>query len=339
VEPFLCQKKTTDSKDPFIKWAAAFLKKHGAPLIPIASGANRFLFEEVDRYELTYRCVLILKDLEKKKKSPKLKGSANDAQTIFCKLFSFMGIGRLKAFFSPEINVAFVHDSSIFVPESSLTRDLVVKVLNVSHSQVEGSQGENYSCLLQSIFEKITVGSRRFESSDATVVINRAKEICKESRDFLVSANINVPHENVTKKSTRKLITLDSDDEICEMEKNSSSSSTKDQSAPTTMNDIENQIKRVSQRAKSRKRNNHGNVANNTIIPEAMFENDNAGNDCCLRPSSSLTSVNVSAAFGGGFIWFDNISAAQVENDKFEAEHQNKIVKLREILDKAKKNC
>ena len=52
--------KTTKSKDPFIQWAANYLRKNGTPLVPIEKGSNRYLFEEVHESELTDRCVKIL---------------------------------------------------------------------------------------------------------------------------------------------------------------------------------------------------------------------------------------------------------------------------------------
>ena len=52
--------KTIKSKDPFIQWAANYLRKNGTPLVPIEKGSNRYLFEEVHESELTDRCVKTL---------------------------------------------------------------------------------------------------------------------------------------------------------------------------------------------------------------------------------------------------------------------------------------
>jgi hypothetical protein len=81
--------KTTKSYDPFIKWAADFLKSHGAPLVPIEPGANRYLFEEVSEAELTDRCVRILKGNLR-------EGGAKVLHASFKKLLSFMGLSRAK---------------------------------------------------------------------------------------------------------------------------------------------------------------------------------------------------------------------------------------------------
>ena len=113
-------KKTTDSKDPFINWCATFLKKHGAPLVSISPGANRYLFQEVDSFDLIDRCVSILKGLDKANRNNSNE-SSKEIQSICSNFFAFMGIGRVKPYFHTEINVAFVHNFSIFIPKAPLT--------------------------------------------------------------------------------------------------------------------------------------------------------------------------------------------------------------------------
>ncbi len=336
-------KKTTDSKDPFIKWSANFLEKHGAPLIPIAKGANRFLFEEVDRYELTEKCVSILKQLERGTKNT--KGKPNQKQNIFQKFLTFVGIGRAKVFFSPEIAVAFVHENSIFIPEVSLSRDIIVKVLNVCHSQLEGSNGENYSCLLQSIFEKVPPTSADFDIKLAIQVIDRAKEVLKEQRNFLVNANNitdkasrSVTNNAKEDKAVRSIISIDSDDDSSlENRKPSTKPSSNEQLISTNFAHLEEQIKNVTKRVTSKKRTQDGGDKPNPIIPESLFEDDNAGNDVCLRPSSSLVKMDVSTAFGGDCIWFDKTSAAQIRSGKFNLQNQRKIALMRNVLEEAKR--
>ena len=44
--------KTTESKEPFLKWAATYLARRGAPLFPIAAGAHKLLFTEASEDEL-----------------------------------------------------------------------------------------------------------------------------------------------------------------------------------------------------------------------------------------------------------------------------------------------
>ncbi len=342
-------KKTTDSKDPFINWAATFLRQNGAPLVPIAKGANKILFEEVDRYDLTERCVMILKQNEKDR--AKLKVSNNDAQTIFRKFFTFLGIGRSKVFFSPDVHVAFVHNSFIFIPESTLTRDLVVKVLNVCHSQIEGSSGENYSSLLQAIFEVISPSKKTIELTDATKLIDQAKKVLKDTKNFLFKSseennNLDVSRkakDDVVSKSnegvvgtankgvvstSNNIVILDSDSDDDEINDSSekTSSATSQQMVPTTIADIEDQIiKKARQREIS-----------NSFIPESAFQGDNAGNDPSLRPSSSLVRVDVSASLGDGFVWFDATNASQYQNNTFSPNAIKSMKSLKKVVEEAK---
>jgi len=183
--------KTTGSKDPFIQWAASFLQKNGAPLVPIEKGANRYLFEEVNESELTDRCVQILLQ------SGGSSTSSNDgiARKFFHRIFMSMGIGRAKVHFFPDVKIAFVHYASIFIPEvTHLTRDLIVRVLNICNSHIEGVDAESYSCLMQAVFEILptTVATAAavaqknvIEVADAVKVVNRAKTIRKEIDNFL----------------------------------------------------------------------------------------------------------------------------------------------------------
>ena len=53
--------KTAKKKNPFFGWASDFLKRNNTPLILIEKGSNKYLFEEIDEYELTGRCVEIIK--------------------------------------------------------------------------------------------------------------------------------------------------------------------------------------------------------------------------------------------------------------------------------------
>lgn len=53
-------KRTTESKQPFIKWASDFLGQIGAPIFPLDPKANKHLFSEVSEEELEDRCVVEL---------------------------------------------------------------------------------------------------------------------------------------------------------------------------------------------------------------------------------------------------------------------------------------
>ena len=47
--PVFVSEKTLRSKDPFIAWAAQFLKKRDAPLYPLVEGSSKYLFTEVSQ--------------------------------------------------------------------------------------------------------------------------------------------------------------------------------------------------------------------------------------------------------------------------------------------------
>lgn len=98
--------------------------------------------------------------------------------------------------------------------------------------------------------------------------------------------------------------------------------------------DLEAQIQEVSKRAVPEK-GSKNRSSSNSIIPESMFENDNAGNDICLRPSSSLVEVQVDENLGSGSIWFDKQSATQVQNKNFNVS-STLILLLRQTLVEAK---
>lgn len=299
--------------------------------MPITKGANRLLFEEIDRYELTERCVSILKQLQKQKSS--FKQRPNDSKKIFGNLFSFMGMGKLKVFFSPDINVVFVHNMSLFMPETELTRDFIVKVLNVCHSQVDGSSGETFSCLLQSIFEKIDNSTSTFDTAVASMVISRAKDVLKESINFVVKNDITSTTRPAEKSQsidhTNTIISLHSVDDNISDDGETSSSNNQPLSMPTTFARIEEKIRNINQKVSE-------NENMNSMIQGSAFENDNAGNDCCLQPSSSLIRMNVDDDLGSGSMWFDNTSASQIESGEFPVETKNAIFTLRKSLDEAK---
>jgi len=334
--------KTTSSKDPFINWAAAFLKKNGAPLIPIETGANKYLFEEVNEFDLSDRCVKIILRKLKDCKRGKSNHDNKIARPFFRKLFSFMGIRRTEAFFSPDIAVAFVHNSNIFIPEATLTRDLIVRVLNVCNTYLGGADAECYSCLLQAVFETLPakVANITIELVDATKVVDRAKDVQKEARGFLKnpSAATDVAEEKCSssKRVTQIDMTSDSaievdltsnDEENDEELIGGNDDPMEEDMIPKSRDDLEQQIKRVSQIA--------SNQTENSIIPEADFPDDAAGHDCCLRKSSTLKKVAVDATLGGGHIYCDNTSATAIKNREWSNEKQRKVFALRGILKEA----
>ncbi len=303
TDALFVSRKTTESKDPFISWASSFLAENGTPLIPIDNNANRYLFVEVDEYEITSRCVKILK-----KKTNSIQNSKKDNFVIFRKLFQFMGFGNAKAFFMPDLKMAFVHESSIFIPETDITRDLVVKVLNICHSRLECAESENFSSLMQSIFEILST-SCTVTVADCEKLVKRAKEIKKESRKFICqpieSAVANTQNDSqVIREKSKK-----DKNSVGNVIKGSNPTNPIDSGnlRPTNHLDLLQQIEDVTKLTKPRKKR-RGNVNNDheRIIPSAVFEADNAGDDSCLRPSSDLNNISVDESMGGGHMYCDS---------------------------------
>jgi len=185
--------RTTESKDPFVKWAATFLRKNGAPLVPIEKGANRYLFEEVNESELTERCVHILLATSTNSGGRKGKGSDStdtSSRSFFRKILKSMGVSaHSNVHFHPSVTVAFVHDGDVFVPQvERLTRDLIVRVLNVCNSHLGGVGAEFYSSVVQAVFEilppAVGVGAGEIGGADAERVVKRAKGIRREMEVF-----------------------------------------------------------------------------------------------------------------------------------------------------------
>ncbi len=86
------------------------MKRNNTPLILIEKGSNKYLFEEIDEYELTGRCVEIIKS--NMKGSGKKKGTAH---SIFTKFLRFMGVRQSKvvSFSKDDVGVAFACDTNI----------------------------------------------------------------------------------------------------------------------------------------------------------------------------------------------------------------------------------
>jgi len=336
---------TTKSNDPFIKWAAEFLKSHDAPLVPIERGANKHLFEEVSEIELTERCVRILKGSLR-------EGGAKKLDSAFKKLLTFMGLGRAKVFFSTEISTAFCFDRNIFVPEAALTRELVVRVLNVCHSNLEGASDDSYSCLMQAIFETLPAGSaRQLEIADLTEAVARAKAVQKETRDFLTnksSAKEAALSCNSSKRKSQDDLTVknltgsgevedltEQDTSLVRASRENGITRGGGAQVPATAADLMEQIRRANQKGKGKKKGGCCESDLPPIIPQTEFEGDNAGDDTCLRPASSLEDVPVDASLGGGSMFCDARSASEIQNGTWSARLRSDVSALREHLNSA----
>eukprot|EP00937_MAST-01D_sp_MAST-1D-sp2_P001201 g1201.t1 len=111
--------KTTSTGGPFTKWASAFLKEHGAPLVPLALGASKTLFDEVHPEELRDRCAAILR------KQPPLS-HARDLISAMQKVIQFLHPVRpIDVVVSKDVKFAFLHKDTLYSRDSYLNFRLV----------------------------------------------------------------------------------------------------------------------------------------------------------------------------------------------------------------------
>mmetsp|Transcript_33108 Transcript_33108/g.50043 ORF Transcript_33108/g.50043 Transcript_33108/m.50043 type:complete len:1085 (+) Transcript_33108:339-3593(+) len=344
--------RTTKSSDPFLRWASDFLQKKGAPLAPIEPGANRYLFEEVSEAELTDRCVRILNDDLKQNNNKKADDDARNLETLqvaFRKILSFMGTGSgRKVIFSPDVTVAFVHNNRyLFVPEALLTRELLVKVLNVCQCHLDGANGEKYSCLVQALFESLPGGrTRALNVEDVEKVIERARQVKKENANFLAqSRGKNFAGSRRTGESERpKVPEKESANEVMDLTESPTRSSCGGKSGRcdrsrivTPSVDLEAQIARITRTVGRKRRNTYGvdDDGLDSIIPEANFGSDDAGTDTCLRSSSALQCINVDDSLGGGSLLCDERTISDLRNNAWSSSAKTQLAALRQLLDES----
>lgn len=375
--------KTTKCKDPFVQWASTYLARRGAPLYPIEKGANRCLFQEVSQDELTLRCVEFLKrDLN----SSTLRTASDEEETVsikklhaaFKSLLSFLCPQRGRAapniYFSPEVPLAFVHDRDIYIPKPrTLTRDLVVKVLNVCQCRLEHADGTRFSCLMQAVFEVLSpsIGSGNGVNASLTVndidrVVIRSKNVLKETKEFLDPRRRNGVQTNQDKDKN------DDNNDVFPTQSTPSSTNTtspfvEDLCSPighTPNNTLtrkrksksgSNHQERLRQRqhitnaqylqeqidlagSVNRHKRNTGSNPHvlDSIIPEADFGQDDGGDDdTCLRPSSQLKPVPCEIGLGGGTMHCDTIAESAIIHNTLSEDQKARIVTLRNTLNDA----
>ena len=289
--------KTEESKNLFIAWASSFLKSQNTPLVFIEQGANKFLFEEVSEYELTERCVKIIKSKMKGGKRNKTK-----SHSVFTKFLTFLGIRQGKVYFSQDVGIAFTHGSDIYIPDCPLTRELIIRVLNVCHSRVEGITPESYSSLLVALLDNMKGGRYECTVEEATRIVSKAKIVQKSNSRFLHNGQRN--QEN----STNEIVELDSSDESENLEN----------PYVKEMNELINQMGK-------------GGRTGGTV-GGAGFADDNAGDNECLRASSKMSPVRINSKFS---LLCDKSTADSIENKTFDKKILLEISMLRDVLEEA----
>ena len=172
-------RRTTESGDPFLKWAAAFLARRGAPLLPLEPGASKALFSEASEDELQERCVKEL--LAELKKAP---AARTDAQQAAAKLLAFVGAESrsLRLHFSALVAVPFAHGAHVFMPATALDRGLLLRLLATLQKRL-GRFDDKCVHATQAFFETLPAhGGLSLPQLDAA--LSRAKQVGVESRAF-----------------------------------------------------------------------------------------------------------------------------------------------------------
>jgi len=305
--------KTTNSKEPFIKWSSSFLARNGVTLHAIEKGANKFLFEEVNQDELTKRCVTILK------KNLVHGGTAQQTQSSLKKFLTFLG-SPAKIYASQDLAVAFVHNSTLFIPDAPLTRDLLIRILNVCNTRLESSHPEAFSSLLCAVFEEVSVSNTRLLPNVVKKIIDRAKKVQKESKKFVMDSS----SATRSSKDDDEII-VDDDDGTAGAGRSRTSRGNKGGGGdPYNLNNVLDKITAL---------NEYQIDQALPVIPGKDFQDDMPGNDSCLRPSSSLLQVNVNQPLGGGTMMVDPKNAEDINS--WRTNDKRNIRQLREMLNEA----
>mmetsp|Transcript_31284 Transcript_31284/g.40237 ORF Transcript_31284/g.40237 Transcript_31284/m.40237 type:complete len:542 (+) Transcript_31284:1735-3360(+) len=381
--------KTTNSKDPLISWAATYLNNssssssHGSSgLVPIEPGANKYLFEEVSLSELIEKCVRILLEEDRTNHSSSKSNNKNNSQSV-SKMLNFMipsgGRGKsnaVKVIFAPSVTQAFAHDKYLFIPTAPLTRDLLIRVLNACLSRMADIQGENFTALVQAIFE-VTSGSNstseELTSTQVDAALQRAKQVRTDNKTFIgkptsknddenlnqpskTNIDSNLPQSTSSSLSSRlgtrlnAMVVHDDDDDVSLLSSSSSSPSSSSSSnssssssssshrSQLTGDSTKHLLKQISETNKRRAGN--GKHGFGSIIPPTSFAEDGAGNENCLRASSTLTAVKVSQDLGGGELLCDTKTANELKNTTtphalWPASRRRRIAALRSLLSDA----
>jgi len=170
--------RTTESTDPFLKWAADFLAKKGTPLHPIEPGADELLFPEVDEHTLKERCFNFLNpDVE------------DDSDTlVVMDVLEFMtrkSMSKPRFWFSRSVPKVLFHNNHLFVPEAELNRKLLVNIVQTMQPHLVNDDVEMYPFLLEGIFEHLPkLGKLKREEVHET--LKRVIEIHEENQQFLL---------------------------------------------------------------------------------------------------------------------------------------------------------
>ena len=353
--------KTTNNKDIFIKWASEFLKARSTPLIFIEAGSLKQLFEEVTEAQLTEKCADILLNENKIKLKSKTQQHAaadnDDNIMIMQNILNFLMGGNINSnssstsnkrhknniniVFSIDVTIAFVYENSLFLPQLSLSRESLIKILNVIQNQLQlpsvtnnsNSHGmsvtEGFTSLIQALFEKLPnepdVHTRVLKAADIDMILKYAKTIQQINKSYFHNKNLSTSSsitnankdgidmvDTPTTATTTKKTSSSSSPSIQDLTDETTSSSSSSSSSATTR--VPHQHHDASAHLLSQIENTKRRVnmlsssASNTIIPASAFQIDQIERSQCLQPTSDLLSVRVSDSVGGGTLMMDSVS-------------------------------
>jgi len=356
-------KRTTDSKQPFIKWASSFLERRGAPLLPLEPKANKFLFTEVSEAELEERCVRELL-ADAKRDNIDADPYAATLKVAFKKLFKAVRAVKFTVHFSREVAVAFVHGSHAFVPLQPLSRPLILAVLGIVQRKL-GEYHDSFTHLQQAIFEMMPAGGGpggAQQPIDATLVdaaISRAREVEQEAKAFLGGRPLDKPTTapaapaDGNGKGKRKATAAPSvvTDLTSDVEEDGGAAG--DRAAHKHMRGggggsgrggssgssgdgglVDQRAMLADQIAAVQRAQRSGGAAQ--VLPASAFEEDGAeATSECLQPASTLTLTTVCAGGGGGQLHADAASVGYLGGAMPPAS-QAALKGIREALDSAK---
>ena len=327
-------KRTTDSMDPFIRWASAFLARRGAPLLPLEPKANKHLFHEVSEEELQERCVHeLLRDAKQN-----VEPQAKRLQSAFGKLLRACEVSKLTVHFSGEVVVAFMHGNHAFVPLQSLSRRLILSVLGVVQRKL-GVFDEAFTHMTQAIFETIAADdATAVDEAQVDAAISRAKIVQREAAAFLGGRGLGQPPKGATagakggrptakrKAAMEPAAVTDLTSDVDEAPPppdaadggkrrgagggggggggGAGSSSSGNVVLGDQQAQLADQIAQVNQL--------RGVIGHNEVLPASAFNDDGAdsSSDGCVQPSSALVPTAVCVGAGGGQLHADRGSAS-----------------------------
>jgi len=326
-------KRTTDSMDPFIRWASAFLARRGAPLLPLEPKANKHLFHEVSEEELQERCVHeLLRDAKQN-----VEPQAKRLQSAFGKLLRACEVSKLTVHFSGEVVVAFMHGNHAFVPLQPLSRRLILSVLGVVQRKL-GVFDEAFTHMTQAIFETMAADdATAVDEAQVDAAISRAKIVQREAAAFLGGRGLGqLPKgaaagaKGVRPTAKRKAavepaavtdLTSDIDEAPPPPDAagggkrrgaggggSGGGSAGSSSSGNAVLGDQQAQLAdQIAQVNRLR-----GVIGHNEVLPASAFNDDGAdsNSDGCVQPSSALVPTAVCEGAGGGRLHADRGSAS-----------------------------